>query len=271
MSVGADTTAEERGPVREQPLRVLLVTEDDPLYVRQFFDVFFDELPRGGIELVGVTVMRAFHEPLLRTARRVLRFYGPLDFVRLLPRYALARLLGRSVSRLVKRRGFPHLEAASVNSPEFLEAVAACRPDVIVSVAAPEIFKSPLLGMAAIGCLNIHSGKIPEYRGMMPTFWQMLEGRRSVTVTVHEMVPKLDAGGVVDTLDFPLRERDSLDRVISGTKQAGARLMIRVLERIEETRRMPERTPLDMSSARLFKFPQPADVARFRALGHRML
>ena len=66
------------------PLRVLLVTENDPLYVRQFFDVFFAELPRDRVDLVGVTVSRAFHEPLLKTARRVHRFYGTVDFLRLL-------------------------------------------------------------------------------------------------------------------------------------------------------------------------------------------
>lgn len=253
------------------PLRVLLVTENDPLYVRQFFDVFFAELPRDRVDLVGVTVSRAFHEPLLKTARRVHRFYGTVDFLRLLPRYILAKLGGQSIATLAEKRGFPLLPAASVNSQEYIDRVKALRPEMIVSVAAPEIFKSPLLSVASIGCLNIHSGKIPEYRGMMPTFWQMLEGKPFVTVTVHEMVPKLDAGGVVDTFEFPLSDRDSLDRVISGTKQEGARLMIRVLERIAATRAMPEATPLDMSKARLFKFPQPPDVAKFRARGHRML
>lgn len=254
-----------------QPLRVLLVTENDPLYVRQFFDVFFDELPRERVELVGVTVSRAFHEPLHKTARRILRFYGLVDFLRLLPRYLIAKLGGQSIASLAERKGFPLLAAASVNSQEYIDAVTALRPEMIVSVAAPEIFKSPLLKVASIGCLNIHSGKIPEYRGMMPTFWQMLEGKPAVTVTVHEMVPKLDAGGVIDTFEFPLRDSDSLDRVISGTKQEGARLMIRVLERIAATRKLPEPTPLDMSKARLFKFPQPADVLKFRARGHRML
>ena len=254
-----------------QPLRVLLVTENDPLYVRQFFDVFFAELPRDRVDLVGVTVARAFHEPLTKTARRVHRFYGTVDFLRLLPRYILAKLSGRSIASLARSHGFPLVEAASVNSQEYIDAVTALKPEMIVSVAAPEIFKSPLLKVASIGCLNIHSGKIPEYRGMMPTFWQMLEKKPAVTVTVHEMVPKLDAGGVVDTFEFPLHESDSLDRVISGTKQEGARLMIRVLERIAASRQMPRTTELDMSKARLFKFPQPDDVRRFRAMGHRML
>ncbi len=253
------------------PLRVLLVTENDPLYVRQFFDIFFAELPRAEVELVGVTVSRAFHEPLLKTARRIHRFYGTVDFCRLLPRYIFAKLAGKSIADLASASGFPLLEAGSVNSTEYIDAVTALRPELIVSVAAPEIFKSPLLKVASIGCLNIHSGKIPEYRGMMPTFWQMLDGRPAVTVTIHEMVPKLDAGGVIATFEFPLTKNDSLDRVISGTKQEGARLMIRVLREIARTRRFPDPTPLDMSKARLFKFPQPEDVRGLRALGHRML
>jgi methionyl-tRNA formyltransferase len=255
----------------ERRLRVLMITEDDPVYVRQFFDVFFAEFPRDRIEIVGVTVSRAFHEPILSTFRRVLRFYGPVDFVKLLPRFLVAKALRRSTACIAARYGLPVLPAKSVNALEYIECAKALRPDLIVSVAAPEIFKSPLLGVPAIGCLNIRSGELPAYRGMMPTFWQMLEGRPHVTVTVHEMVPKLDSGGVVDTLRFPLQGSDCLDRVIIGTKREGARLMLRVLDGIERTRVMPPAQALDMSKARLFKFPQPRDVARFRAIGHRMI
>ena len=55
--------------------------------------------------------------------------------------------------------------------------------------------------------LNIHSGRLPKYRGMMPTFWQLLAGEREATITVHEMVPRLDAGAVLGKVEFPLRER----------------------------------------------------------------
>ena len=49
-------------------LRLLVITEDDPLYVIEFFTVFFDACPRDEMEIVGVTVDQAFHEPLLKTA-----------------------------------------------------------------------------------------------------------------------------------------------------------------------------------------------------------
>lgn len=267
----SEPTEEGPSPTPEAPLRLLVITENDPLYVRQFFEVFFRELPKDCINLLGVTVLPAFREPLLSTARRVFRFYGARDFLRVLPRFFAAKLKGQSIERLAHRFGFPLLETQSVNSQAYLDRVQTLRPDVIISVAAPELFKSGLLRLATLGCLNIHSGKVPEYRGMMPTFWQMLEGRPTVTVTVHEMVEKLDAGGVVETLEFPILPCDSLDRVISGTKREGARLMLRVLCGIARLGKMPPTLPLDMTRERLFKFPQPKDVERFRALGHRML
>jgi methionyl-tRNA formyltransferase len=197
------------------------------------------------------------------------RFYGPLDFMRLCIRFALVKARGVSIENLARGRGIRVLPAASVNDPAYIQQVRALKPDVIVSVAAPEIFRKDILASASKRCINIHSGRLPKYRGMMPNFWQLLHGERFATVTVHEMAEKLDAGDVLHTLEFPLKDRDSLDRVITETKRAGAGLMIEVLRQIRDGRDRPQ--PLDMSQAGYFKFPQPADVKAFRKRGHRML
>jgi len=47
-----------------EPLRVLFITEDSPLYIIQFFNVFFDEYPRDKLHIIGTTVVDAFHEPI---------------------------------------------------------------------------------------------------------------------------------------------------------------------------------------------------------------
>jgi len=259
---------------RESPsparLRVLVVTEDDPLYVVKFFEVFFAEWPRDEIELVGITISEAFHEPIWKTARRMLAFYGPADFLRLCSRYALAKARGHSIGTLARRAGIPIIPAPSVNDEAYVAMVRdELRPDVIVSVAAPEIFKKGILSAAGRGCINIHCGRLPVYRGMMPNFWQLLHGERAATLTVHEMAEKLDAGGILKTREFPLQERDSLDRVITGTKQESARLMLEVLRALRAGD--VAAAPLDMTEKKYFSFPKPKDVREFRRRGHRML
>lgn len=251
-------------------LRVLVITEDDPLYVVKFFEVFFAEYPREEIELAGITISEAFHEPIWKTARRMLGFYGPVDFVRLCGRYAAVKARRYSIGALARRAGVPIIPTRSVNDEVYVSKVRdEVRPDVIVSVAAPEIFREGILSAAARACINIHCGRLPVYRGMMPNFWQLLHGERTATLTVHEMVEKLDAGGIVQTREFPLRERDCLDRVITGTKQESARLMIEVLRRYREGE--VAATPLDMAEKKYFSFPKPRDVREFRRRGHRML
>jgi methionyl-tRNA formyltransferase len=250
-------------------LRVMFVTEDDPLYVIQFFDVFLAEYPRESIEICGITIDRAFHESLWNTLRRMYQFYGPWELVRQGMRFLSARFRGRSIESLAVHERVPVIPARSVNEPEYVERIRSLAPDVIVSVAAPEIFKADLLKIPRLGCINIHSGRLPTYRGMLPTFWQMLRGERAVTITVHFMADKLDAGDVLATQTFDIRASDSLDRVIKGTKCEGARLIMRVLLDLQAGRAQPK--PLEMRQAEYFSFPKSDDVKQFRRRGHRLL
>ncbi|MDW4549729.1 formyltransferase family protein [Defluviimonas sp. D31] len=248
---------------------MLVITEDDPLYVIEFFKVFFDELPAGDAEVIGVTVDQAFHEPILKTLKRMLSLYGWTGVFRLGLRYVWAKMRGDTIAAMARRRGLPLLETPSVNDPAYLARIRDLRPDVIMSVAGPEIFSAGLLSSARLGCINIHSGRLPTYRGMLPTFWQLLRGESAVTITVHRMVEELDAGDVLATAPFPLRERDSLDRVMRGAKREGARLFVRVLRDLREGK--AKGAPLDMGEAGYFRFPTPEDARAFRRLGHRLL
>jgi len=250
-------------------MRVLFVTQDDPFFVIQFFDVFLAEYPRDEFELLGVTIAPAFHESRLATAKRMLRFYGVVDFARVATRFVRARARRRSIAALAEREQVPLVATESVNDPSYVDRIRELAPDVIVSVAAPEIFKERVLTAARIGCLNVHSGRLPKYRGMMPTFWQMLAGEQNATITVHEMVPRLDAGAVLGRVDFPLLDEDSLDRVMTETKREGARLMLEILRQVRAGEAKGE--PLDMRDASYFSFPSRADVAEFRARGHRLV
>jgi methionyl-tRNA formyltransferase len=255
--------------VQPTKMRVLFVTEDDPLYVIRFFDVFFGIYPRDKIEICGITIDRAFHEPLRKTLRRLFGFYGPWGVLCQGLRFLYAKVCGRSIESIAVSAGVPLVATQSVNRPEYIKRVQAIAPDVIVSVAAPEIFKAQLLGLPPFGCINIHSGRLPVYRGMMPTFWQMLRGEHAVTITVHRMEEKLDAGDVLATQTFAIRPSDSLDRVIKETKREGARLLVRVLCDLLEGKAEPR--PLAMEQSEYFSFPKREDVRALRKRGHRLL
>lgn len=251
------------------PLRIHFITEDDPLYVAEFFRTFLSVYEPEEIDIAGITIQAPFNESPLSTARRVLSLYGPTDFARLLARLVRLKLQRRSVAHIARNASIPLEPAASVNDGDFVERMRSLAPDVIVSVAAPEIFREEILAVPRFGCINVHSGRLPTYRGMMPTFWQMRSGERHVTVTVHAMVAALDAGSILGTTECLIEQNDSLDRVMRKGKQEGAHLLIRVLRELSAGTIEPQE--LDMTGASYFSFPRRTDLAAFGEQGYRLL
>ena len=271
QGIASDRTRPGLGEPPEPPrkLRVLFVTEDDPIYVIRFFDSFLVEYPREELTIVGMTIVAPFRESLAATARRMLSFYGVVGSARLAVRFAGAKLRRRSIATLAKREGIPLIPTSSVNDSRYVARIRELAPDVIVSVAAPEIFRDEILSVPRLACINLHSGRLPKFRGMMPAFWQMLGGEREATVTVHEMAREVDAGRILGTVECAIHERDSVDRLMTEAKVAGAGLMIHVLGEIASGTVVPR--PLDMSEASYYSFPARQDARNLLRRGHRLL
>ncbi len=113
---------------------------------------------------------------------------------------------------------------ASVHAPSSLERVSSFAPDLGISWGAP-ILKPELFAIPRYGTINIHQGKVPDYRGMPPAFWELWNSENRVGCTVHQLDADLDTGDVVveDSLD---RERYSTLRGIQlRLDELGIRLM----------------------------------------------
>lgn len=256
------------------PIKVVAVTQDDPFFTGRFFDVFLAEARPAGLEVVEIVLLRNFNESRLALARRLLRFYGPVDFTRLLARYGAAKLgdrfgRPRSVATIAAARGVPLRRLATINDPAYLDTLPARQVDVLLSVAAPEIFRKAALA-AAPHVLNVHTGRLPRFRGMMPTFWALQQGEPEVVVTVHTMVPKLDAGEIVAEIPVPIEPGDTAFGISARAKAVAGREVARLLGTLG-TPAWPASRPIDMATQRYFGFPTGGDARVLRAAGRRLL
>lgn len=75
--------------------------------------------------------------------------------------------------------------------------------DLLFSVFYDKVIPAWLLRKAR-RALNLHNGPLPRYRGMNPINWALKNGETEHGVTLHEMTPKLDAGGIVGQLRYSI-------------------------------------------------------------------
>ena len=85
---------------------------------------------------------------------------------------------------------------ADIHAPEAIALVRDFDPQLGLALAAP-ILRRPLFALPTLGTLNLHKGRLPDYRGMPPAFWELWNGETSVGCTVHWVDEKLDTGAVV--------------------------------------------------------------------------
>jgi methionyl-tRNA formyltransferase len=255
--------------------RVVAVTQGDPFFTGSFFAAFLEESSRHGVELLEIVLLPNFNESRLALARRFLRLYGVVDFTRLVLRYVAATVserLGasvRSVEGVASRHGVAIRDLRSINDSEYLGSLRERRVDILLSVAAPEIFRRQALESAPL-VLNVHSGKLPDYRGMMPTFWALLDGRDEVTVSVHEMAEEVDAGRLIAEFPVSVDSADSAFEVARKAKVVAGRELAALLPRMGSPQ-WPQPRPIDVDSGSYRGFPSRDDRRRLRSRGRRML
>lgn len=82
---------------------------------------------------------------------------------------------------------------ADIHAASSLALVQQFAPRLGLSLAAP-ILKAPLFALPSLGTINLHKGRLPDFRGMPPAFWELWTGQSSVGCSVHRVNERLDEG-----------------------------------------------------------------------------
>ena len=261
-------------------LRIEFLTQDDPLYVLPFFDEFVRHYSSQFRILQISTAPIMGKRSRSQMVKELTQLYGIIGMVRLTARLVCAKVLGKipkragsacysTLSQLCHSYRIPHTKIGNPNAPEFVESVRRRQPDVLVSVACPYILKDALLTIAPKGAVNIHHAPLPRYKGMMPTFWQMFHGEKTVGLTVHYMTAKVDEGESLLSDEQPIEPGESLDHLIQRSKRRGAHCMATVLHQIYEGKASP--LALEHSKSSYFTFPNGEQIQEFHRRGLRAI
>src|SRR5690349_2622681 len=146
-------------------MRIYFLLVDEPFYTPACVEPLLD---RFAPSIAGAAFPTGFFDR--RRLRTTVSLYGPVATARRIAAMAWASATGGVVHRQFKARRIPVRDVADVNAPAFLEDLRGLGVDLIVSINTPQKLKSPLLQLPAHGCLNVHFGMLPRYRGLLPIF-----------------------------------------------------------------------------------------------------
>ena len=259
-------TAAVSDSTREEPLRITVVSCHDYAW-----DTVRELSQLDGVVVVGFLQGELPRARLLVRIRRFLRAQGPRVLQAAI--YSIARKLRRAVGRHGARSssavsGVPHVRLGSLNAPEAIEALESLKPDLMVvdgaNILQPDFFARP-----RYGAINLHCGKLPDFRGMPPAFWELYHGVPEVGVSVHAVSARLDEGAVLAAASVPLDPAPPGDPVTyvsqfwrERLRPVGMQLIARTVRSIADGTASP--TPQPPASRPPFRAPSFSEQQELR-------
>lgn len=142
---------------------------------------------------------------------------------------------------LAERFGCKVHAVGNLNGPLAAEKLKEAKADLGI-VLGTRILKKPTFSIPAQGCINLHKGSVPDFRGMPPAFWELYERRRTAGVTVHFVDERLDTGDIVGSLEIPIHRNETEISLRTKLDLEGAALTARCVQQLQSgsARRTPQ-------------------------------
>lgn len=122
---------------------------------------------------------------------------------------------------------------ATLRDPALLDLLLREQIDVCIQ-AGIGILKGGLLRVPRIGWINVHPGKLPEYRGNACPEWAVFHGD-DVIATAHLIDDGIDTGPVIVARRYAYQKGGGYHRFRAGIYAHCAQVLIDALDRLEIT------------------------------------
>jgi folate-dependent phosphoribosylglycinamide formyltransferase PurN len=151
---------------------------------------------------------RAQQGGMMGQAFRLLRHSGPRLLPYMIANFSLPRIAGllpfgrasaerTPLAALCAARGIPVETVPDMNAAGFHDRLRDSGADLILTFHCDQILTQATIGCLPHGAINVHAGLLPDHRGPVPTIHALLDEHPRFGVTLHRLVPRIDAGPIL--------------------------------------------------------------------------
>ena len=205
-------------------MRILIITQNDPFFLKDNLNYLLDSLGTDN-KIIGcvISYVSPFgkKESFLKKAFKTLKIFGLNFFLFYSLKYLKNFFFNTSLKKMLKNKGLKCINLkSSINSNESLNFFKELQPDLIISILGNQIFKKKLINLPKYGCINLHTALLPKYRGLMPTFWVLKNNEQYTGVSVFFIDEGIDSGPIIVQKKIKINQKTHF-QLISKPKKLG--------------------------------------------------
>ena len=119
-----------------------------------------------------------------------------------------------------------------INSNNFINKLKIKNPDVLIVAGFPQIFSKDLISIPNIGILNLHAGRLPQYRGGSPLNWQIINGENYAGISVILMEEGIDTGNILAEEKIEINDFENIETLHKKANNIFPKITIEALKKL---------------------------------------
>lgn len=135
-------------------------------------------------------------------------------------------LIPSAIKQSAQRHGIDVFQPEDVNAAHAIDRLRELGPELLVTAAYGQILSPELLGLPRLGGINLHGSILPAYRGAAPVARAIQKGETETGVTIIQMTPRIDAGGMIAFVRTPIGPDETAGELEERLARLGAPLVL---------------------------------------------
>jgi methionyl-tRNA formyltransferase len=158
-----------------------------------------------------------------------------------------------------------------VRSDLALKKISDLNPDLVLSIRYGKIFGADFIKIPKLGVINLHSGKLPEYRGVLASFRAIMNGDPVLKTTLHYIdKPSIDTGAIIGHSEIPVNKDNSLLQHILELYPSASKLVIETIKDFARGIKPPAKSQ-PAAAASYYSFPDAEEFEEFEKRGWKLV
>jgi methionyl-tRNA formyltransferase len=172
-------------------------------------------------------------------------------------------LVDENFAKLQKKLNYEIDFCENINSEISIKEIKKFAPDLIISIRFGQIIRRELIKIPQFGIVNLHSGILPKYRGIMATLWTILQGEEEIGTSLHYIEnAEIDKGAIIKISKQKINFNLSLLENISSLYLSGCADILEFLEKIKNKQKIEVVRQENLAQPNYFSQPREDDLIR---------
>jgi methionyl-tRNA formyltransferase len=247
-------------------VKIILFTQEDPFYLVESTEDLMKKINSDGrhsIIQAIITPPSPFgrKETFKQKAIKTYKIFGLSFFLYYSIRFFVRKIiLRKGVEKVLKKNNVPVISISdTINSKANVELIQNLDADLILIIAGNQIVKKRVLDATKFGVFNVHSSLLPNYKGLMPTFWVLKNEDSNTGVTLYQLTEGIDDGPIIASKEFALTPKLTQSKLVRELKILANDLVIESIDMVGDIKNYKK-----SKGGSYFKFPSREDVIEFK-------